>query len=431
MSKMQPSEFIREHEVVAPPADIAAPGFVPLWRSRTGLIVSAVLACVAGFAVWQFAFRAQPGPVAHAAPAPASGLFYPTKAQWATLTVAPVRQEVFRTGAVTEGKIAVNEDIATPVYSPYAGRVTRLLAKPGDRVERDQPLFMIETADAVQAQNDLISALAASNKARSQLNLTETVERRLRALYQDKAVALREVQQAESEAINARNDLRAADSGLQAARNRLRILGRSDAEIDSFQTSGTLTRETAIVSPIGGTVVQRRVGPGQFLSSGAPDPVFVVGDLSSVWLVAYIREADAPHVRVGQGINFSVLAFPDRTFTGKVSYVGAALEPNTRRLAVRAVIDNAEGLFRPEMFANVTVFTGDETPSAAVPREAILYEGSAARVWAVTDGEGIEMRRITPGLNNGKYVQVLDGLKPGERVVTRGSLFIDRIATGG
>src|SRR5204863_2892880 len=116
-----------------------------------------------------------------------------------------------------------------------------------------------------------------------------------------------------------------------AARGRLRILGKTDKEIGAFQDKGTIDPATPIYAPIGGTIVQRKVGPGQYIGTGSSDPVFVIGDLSTVWLTAYVRETEAPNVSVGQDIKFSVLAYPDRTFAAKVSYVAASLDPATRR----------------------------------------------------------------------------------------------------
>jgi len=357
------------------------------------------------------------------------GLFYPTAAQWATLTVEPCQQKTFRSEYVTEGKIAVDEDRSTPIFSPYAGRVTKLFVKPGDVVTQGQTLFTVEATDMVQAQNDFISASTALNKARSTLNLAQINDKRQRLLYEGKAVPLKEVQQAQGTLDAAENDVRSADVALEASRNRLRILGKTDQEITEFQTKGTINPATPIYAPIGGTIVQRKVGPGQYVGSGASDPVFVIGDLSTVWVVAYIRETEAPMVRIGQPIFFTVLAYPDRSFPAKISYVATALDPTTRRLLVRASVDNSAGVLKPEMFASVKILSGEGETAIAVPRDAIIHEGERARVWVARDHDtAIELRQIKVGLTNGSMVEVLDGLAPSDRVITRGSLFIDRVA---
>ena len=300
------------------------------------------------------------------------GLFYPSAAQWATLTVEPCQQKTFRSEYVTEGKIAVDEDRSTPIFSPYAGRVTKLFVKPGDVVTQGQTLFTVEATDMVQAQNDFISASTALNKARSTLNLAQINDKRQRLLYEGKAVPLKEVQQAQGTLDAAENDVRSADVALEASRNRLRILGKTDQEITEFQTKGTINPATPIYAPIGGTIVQRKVGPGQYVGSGASDPVFVIGDLSTVWVAAYIRETEAPMVRIGQPIYFTVLAYPDRSFPAKISYVATALDPVTRRLLVRASVDNSAGVLKPEMFASVKILTGEGETAIAVPRDAIM-----------------------------------------------------------
>lgn len=399
---------------------------------RTQVLLALGALIVVGVVVWAAAFRNghQNDNTALSSQARTRGVFYPTPAQWATLTVEPVRQAVFRSELTTEGKIAVDEDRSTPIFSPYAGRVTRLLVKPGDVVERGQPLFTVEATDMVQAQNDFIAASTGLNKARSALNLAKIIDTRQQMLYEGKAVPLKEVQNARAVLEAAENDVRSSEVALEATRNRLRILGKTDQEITDFQEKGTIDPATPIYSPISGTVVQRKVGPGQYIGPGASDPVFIIGDLSTVWLVAFVRETEAQAVRIGQPLNFTVLAYPDRAFTSNISYVAAALDPNTRRLMVRATIHNSERLLKPEMFAIVHILTGEGDAAPAIPRQAVIYEGDVARVWVVRDDNAVELRQIKVGLVNGALIQVVEGLRPNERVVTKGSLFIDRAATG-
>jgi cobalt-zinc-cadmium efflux system membrane fusion protein len=356
--------------------------------------------------------------------------YTPTDAQWATLKIEPVGSHVFRAEHITEGKIAVDEDRSTPIFSPYAGRVTKLLVKPGDEVQRGQPLFVVEATDMVQAQSDFIAAVTTMNKARSRLNLAQIVEKRNKDLYEGKAVALKEWQNAQAELVAAQNDMRSAEVSLEAARNRLRILGRSDSDIAAFEQKGIISPETPIYAPIGGTIVQRKIGPGQYVSAGSSDPVFVIGDLSAVWLLAYVRESEAPNVHVGQAVHFKVLAYPDVTFPANISYVATALDSATRRLLVRATVINARKQLKPEMFASVTIQTGEGDASPAVPRGAVIYEGDRARVWVVLPDKSIEMRNIETGLVSGPMIQVLSGVKTGDQIITHGSLFIDRAAAG-
>jgi cobalt-zinc-cadmium efflux system membrane fusion protein len=358
--------------------------------------------------------------------------FYtPSAAEWASLTIEPVSERVFRAEHLTEGKIAVDEDISTPIFSPFAGRVIKLLVKPSDTVERGQLLFIVEAADTVQGLNDFVAALSALNSARSKLNLAQIVEKRQNDLYAGKAVPLKDWQQSQNDLTTAQNDMRSAETALEAVRNRLRILGRTEEQIATFEQTRQISADTPIYSPISGTVVQRKIGPGQFVNSGASDPVFVIGDLSRVWLTAFVRETEASGVAVGQDITFSLLALPGSEFKARIDYVSAAIDPTTRRLMVRATIDNKDGRFKPEMYANVTIYSGGDRPGVGVPKQALIYEGQHVRLWVAHDDNSIELREIETGLTNGDLVEVRSNLRPGEKIVTRGSLFIDRAATSG
>lgn len=406
---------------------------------RSGAVVGGVLIATALLAVTVSTRARRAEHPATAEPAEQSrrvgNLYYPTAKQWASLTTGPVVEETFRAEHLTEGKIAVDEDRSTLVYSPYAGRVIKLFAKPGEEVSAGQPLFAVESPDMVQAQNDFISATAALNKAQAALNLANIVEQQNKTLYDSKAGPLRDLQQSQAAALAAKNDLHAAQVALEAVRNRLRILGKNDEEIATFAQTGVISPLTTIYSPIAGTVVQRKVGPGQYVNTtsnnaAASDATFVIGDLSTVWLVAYVRETDTPNVKVGQKLRFSVLAHHDRQFKATIAYVAASFDPGTRRLLVRATVDNKEGLLRPEMFASVSILS-DETRSLGVPRDAVIFDGNTARVWVAREDRAVEPRAIKTGLSNGTMIQVLEGLRAGEKVVTKGSLFVDREASSG
>jgi cobalt-zinc-cadmium efflux system membrane fusion protein len=356
--------------------------------------------------------------------------YLPTPAEWASLTIETVTGRTFRVEQVTEGKIAVDEDRSTPVFSPYAGRITKLLARPGDSVIQGQPLFVIEVAENVQAQNDFIGAMTAMNKAKSALDLAQLQDTRAKGLFEGKAIPLKNYQQSQAALTQAQNDLRSTQTALDAARNKLRILGLTDEAISTFQEKGRITSETIIVAPIAGTVVQRKVGPGQYVNAAASEPAFVIGDLSTVWLVALVRETATSAAKVGKDLSFSVLAMPGQVLTGQIDYVASAIDPVTRRLLVRATIDNASGKLKPEMFANVTIYSASDSPAVGVPKTALIYEGDQVRIWVAHEDKSIELRPVKAGLANGDHVEVLGNLKPGERIVTKGVLFIDRAASG-
>lgn len=364
-----------------------------------------------------------------AAPVESDGAFRPSEAQWFGFKFAKVEALAFREERATDGRIAINEDTTTPVFSPYSGRVSRLIAKPGERVERGAPLFAIEASEFVQGHNDLITAVAGVEKAKSKLVLAQAAEKRQRELLAIRGGALKDFEQAQSDLVQAQGDLRAADIALAAVRNRLRILGRSDEEIADLEKRDRVGAETIVSAPIGGTVIQRKVGLGQYINAGANDPVYTIGDLSTVWLVANVRESDAPRMRVGAPVQVTVLAFPGQVFNAKLSYVAPALDPNTRRLPVRAEIANPNLKLKPEMFASFRIISGDDRSMPAVPVDAIVYEGANARVWvARPDSKTVVSRAIVVGDTSNGMVEVKKGLDVGETVVTSGTLFIDRAA---
>jgi len=358
------------------------------------------------------------------------GAFRPSETQWASLRLVPVRQVSFRDERATDGKIAINEDTTTPVFSPYSGRVTRLIARPGDVVERGAPLFAIDASEYVQGQNDLVTAVAGVEKAKSRLALAQTSEKRQRDLLAIRGGALKDLEQAQSDLVGAQGDLRSAEIALAASRNRLRILGRSDEEIGKLETVDRIGAETIVAAPIGGTVIQRKIGLGQYITVGATDPIFTVGDLSTVWLIANVRESDAPKMKVGAAAEVTVLAYPGRVFNARLDYVAPALDPNTRRLPVRAEIHNPDHELLPEMFASFRIVSGNSRLMPSVPQEAVVYEGAKARVWvARLEQKSVVTRPIEVGATTNGLVEVRKGLSVGETVVASGTLFIDRAAT--
>jgi cobalt-zinc-cadmium efflux system membrane fusion protein len=363
----------------------------------------------------------------------APGTFTPTKEQWAGFKIEPVRLVGFRPEQVTEGNIAIDDDLTTPVFSPYSGRVIKLNAKLGDHVEQGGPLFEIQASEFVQVQNDLITALANLQTGRSQLAQAQTNEKRAHELYLAQGGALKDWQQAQTDLITAQNTVRSDEAALHAVRRRLRILGKDDNEIASLEAQPTqkLDSVTTVRAPIAGIITQRQIGLGQFINStaaGAANPVYTIGDLSTVWLIANVREVDAPLMRVGLPVEVRVLAFPGRTFKAKISWVAPSIDPNTHRLSVRADVENPDGTLKPGMFSNFSIITGEATTAPAVPQHAIVYEGETARVWVAGRDGSIAARPVRVGQIADGMVEILDGLSPGEDVVTSGALFIDRAA---
>ncbi|WP_342162180.1 efflux RND transporter periplasmic adaptor subunit [Methylobacterium sp. SD21] len=361
--------------------------------------------------------------------APVERVFRPSKEQRASFEILPVATQVFRPEGAAEGRIALNDDDNVPVVSPYSGRVTKVLVRAGDDVKAGDVLFVVEATDMVQAQNDYQAALNTLQKQQALLKLDQTIATRQQELFQAKAVALKDYQSAQNDVIAAQSDLKTAEAALDAVKNRLRLLGKTDAEITAYEKNGTMSPETKIRAPIPGTIVQRKVGTGQYINASG-DPQFVIGDLSTVWLIANVRESEIPKIRIGQEVEAKVAGFGTRVFKARVNYMAASLDAATRRLAVRSEVDNPDRLLRPEMFATYTIITGKGEPSPSVPLSAVVYEGGRTHVWVARPDGAVEARDLQLGLINGDNAQVVSGLQAGDQIVTRGALFIDRAATG-
>lgn len=375
-------------------------------------------------------------PEPHAAAAP-NAAFKPTDTQWANLKIIPVKTETFRTTRETDGKIALDDDYNTPVFSPYSGRVAKLFAKAGDMVQAGAPLLAIESTEFVQGQNDLVTAVSTLATARAQLRLAIGNEKRQRELFQANAGALKDWQQAQVDLATAQGGQNGAEIALGAVRNRLRILGKTDKEIADLEAGKDGQRfnpSSVLVAPIPGTVTQRAVGLGQYLvsqSSGGGTPVFTIGDLTHLWLIANVREVDAPFVHLNDPVEVRVPAYPGRLFHAKVVYVAPSIDPNTHRLPVRAEIDNSDATLKPEMYATFSIISGKDATAIGVPDSAVVYEGEKARVFvADPKAKTIEIREIKLGRSAGPNLEVTEGLKPGESIVTSGAVFIDRALQG-
>src|ERR1700722_6339215 len=381
------------------------------------VVLVIVLAAAGALAVGWGALRARASEPAPTHEATASNEVRLTSTQLATLEINTVATRAFRTEEVTDGQIALNGDTTTQVFSPYSGRVLRVMASPGESVKQGAPLLRIEASEFVQGQSDLLNAA-------STLKLARINEERKHAAYESKGGSLQDWQQAQV-------DLAAAETASTSAGNRLRILGLSNEQIAAIESAKKIEATTDVVAPIGGVITDRHGGPGQYLPSGAATPVSAIGDLQTVWLVAAVPETDAPYIERGQDVEVRVLALPGQVFKAKLTAIGAQVDPVTRRVPVRATLANADGKLKPQMFASFSIITSGDSQAPAVPEEAIVREGDQARVWVVSEKNTLSLRSIRTGRNNDGMVEVVEGLKAGERVVTRGSLFIDRAARPG
>jgi len=323
------------------------------------------------------------------------------------------------------GQIAFNEDTSTIVLTPFSGRVTRLIAKVGDQVKRGDPLLEIDSPEQASPQNDFIAAQTARNKARSQLNMATIMEKRIRDLHEGKAAPFKDLQQAEAQLTAAENDMRSTDTAVEAARIRLRILGRTEAEIATLERDGTISRVTLINAPIDGTVISRKVGPGQYVKADSGEALYVIADLSTMWLKAQIFEQDIGFVRVGQEIEAKIAAAPNRTFKARIANISSASDLTTRRVMVRSEIGNPDGALKSEMFASFKIGTAEPLTTPAVPTPAVIREGDVATVWVEPEPMLFKRRVVEIGMQQDGLTQIRSGLAVGELVVARGAIFVD------
>ena len=239
--------------------------------------------------------------------------------------------------------------------TPFSGRVIRLIAKVGDQVKSGDPLLEIDSPEQVPPQNEFIAAQTARNKAQSQLNLARIVEKRARDLYDGKAAPFKDLQSAEALLAAAENDMRSTETAFEATRIRLRILGRTDDEIAQLEQHGVLSRATRITAPISGTVIARKVGPGQYVKADSGEALYTIADLSTMWLKAQIFEQDIAFVHIGQEIEARVAAAPDRIFKARISAINSASDLTTRRIVVRSEVGNPDGVLKCDMFATFKI----------------------------------------------------------------------------
>ena len=348
-----------------------------------------------------------------------------TEQQTAQLRIVAVDDRPFRIEQQAVGQIAFNDDATTPVVAPFSGRVIRLLAKVGDEVKAGTPLLEIESPEILQAQNDLITALQTLDKARSQLNVAKRGLDRAKDLYQARAGSQRDLEHAQGDFEAAEIDYRAAQGGLTGARNKLRVFGRSDAEVARVERDHVVNSRIIVTAPIDGTVVTRKVGPGQYVRADNTDPLYLIADLSTMWLKANVPENDIAKVHPGQEIEVTVNALPDRVFSARIITVGASSDAVTHRVVVRSEVANPDRVLKPEMFARFRIAAGETPPSHAIPVTAMIRDGNDIVCWVEIGENRFQRRKIKAGVLEGGFVQVLEGIRDGERIVAQGAIFLD------
>ncbi len=366
------------------------------------------------------------------APLP-SGFFQPTAQQWQSLSTAPVTSVSFADVSETEGTIVAADDATTQVFSPFSGRVANVFVTVGDVVRPGTPLFSGVGDEYAQAENDLATALASLQAARTQVHVTQANHDRLVKLLRADGAARKDVEQSAADLATAQAAVRNDEIAAELARAHADVLGAAQAGPHPG-VSGAFATAAVVRAPIGGTITQRAVGPGQFVqsaASGGSGALLTISDLSHVFFAAAVTEEQIAHVRAGDRVDVRMDAFPGRTFEARVDFIAPAVDPNTHRIAVRARVENPALALKPGMFGSFRIYTGGPEDHLAVPEQAVIFEGDTARVWITGPHRSIALRYIKAGKTLDGTVEVLSGLRAGDRVVVGGSVFIDREALGG
>jgi cobalt-zinc-cadmium efflux system membrane fusion protein len=304
------------------------------------------------------------------------------------------------------GSVDYNAFKTTPVISQVGGPVTRILVLPGAQVKEGDPMLEVSSPDYSQLLDTYL-------KAADAFRLADRNYTRAQDLYQHQAIAERDLQQAESDRNQAQADLNASEQGLK-------ILGVKNPE---DLAKGPSTADIPVLAPISGEVVERLVSPGQVIQAGQTQ-AFTISDMSTVWVLANVYQADLANVHVGDDVVVQTDAYPD-AFHGKISYVSPELDPNTRTLQARIVVDNQGEKLKRQMYCTVTVTAGTVTNAIAVPDAAVLRDDeNQPFVYLQSGTDQFGRHSVTIGDSNNGQTQIMSGLSIGDKVVGNGSLFL-------
>lgn len=390
---------------------------------RSGLTLAAVIALGAAILLGDRFMSTATDATAATDPAPPVGRSVPnrnamqmsvdlTERQAATLTVAPADVQEFATRRAAVGTIDFNQNLLIQVFSQYPGKILKAFHNVGDDVKQGDILFTIDSPDLLQAESSLLSSAGV-------LELQTRTLARARQLLKAGGSAQKDIDQATS-------DQQTAEGNFKAAKNAVRIFGKTDAEIEQILTERHVDSTLLVPSPISGRIITRNAAPGFLTQPGNAPAPYSVADLSTMWMVANVIETDAPAYKLGQEVEVKVPAYPDTVFKGHVTTVGSMIDPNTHRQLVRSEIADPQHLLRPGMFASFVIQTGTPVRSVAVPSEAVVREGDGTMtVWVTADRRRFTKRIVKIGEHqqNGRS-QVLEGLAENELVVVDGAVFL-------
>ena len=314
----------------------------------------------------------------------------------------------------TNGTVAFNGDRSTQVIAPISGPVSRILVAPGARVERGQPLATVSSPDFAEA-------VASYRKAEGAWRNAERIATLDEQLFANDALARSDLDQA-------RTDLAAATADREAARLQLRSLGLDETAIAAIRDGKPVPAQGAVRAPIGGTLVERLITPGQLLQAGST-PCFTIADLSTVWVMANVFESDVGAVQRGEAAFITTDAAPD-TLVGRVDYVAVLVDPATKATAVRVVGPIRTRSLSRDMLVRVAIRASRPRTGITIPVAAVLRDDeNLPFVYVTGTGGTFERRRVDLGGRIGDRYEVASGLKTGESFVTDGALFLNGAST--
>ena len=326
------------------------------------------------------------------------------------VTVEPVRRTAFRTYRTFPGVVRPNENALANITTLVRGRVAEVHADLGQMVKPNQLLAVLHSGDLGLAQSAYL-------KARARRHVAEQAYQRAQFLYKEKVIGQAEAQRREGEMISIRAEAQEALEGL-------RLLGMGDKEIATLERTQTIRSQVPIVAPFAGRVIARDLTKGELVET--THKLFVVADLSTVWVVANVSEKDVSYMHrsaavPNQPVEVFVTAYPDDVFQGIVAYVGDVLDTTTRTMQVRLTLENHTGRLKPEMFATIRVLSESASDVMVVPEGAIQHDRDRSFVFVQEEPGVFEARTVKVGEKNGTFAEVLEGVQEGETVVKEGA----------
>jgi cobalt-zinc-cadmium efflux system membrane fusion protein len=332
-------------------------------------------------------------------------LFTVPQDQMPHIQIITVRPTTLTRSLRLTGAVAFNGFATTPVITQVGGPVSRIVASPGQRVHRGEPLLYVASPDYSQLR-------AAYLKAKDAYELADKNYVRAQDLYDHHAIATRDLEGAAS----VRNQ---ALADLQASEQSLRILGFRNPDAPSNNSA-----ELPLLAPIDGEVVERLIAPGQVIQAGATQ-AFTISNTGTVWVLANVYQQDLPYVRVGDPVTITTDAYPGTRLNGRISYVAAALDPTTRTLQARLEVRNPGDKLKKDMYVVATVQGGTIPNAITVPNASVLRDAeNEPFVYVLVGSDQFKRQSIAIGERSDDNIQVTSGLSPGERVAADGSLFL-------